>query len=243
MSGHSKWSTTKYKKALTDVKRGEQFTKYIKSIEIAVRAGGRDPNHNPVLHEAIQKAKKNSVPSYNINRACRRASGEVFSYKSWQAIVYEGYGPNGVAILIECWTDNRNRAASAVRLAMTRNGGTMAEPGSVAYIFVRKGVVTLWKNEVTEENLLNSVLNVDVEEIKDKDKCFEIVSSPEKLPILRSALKGFGISYYSSEVVFQPLVRTPVDSDSACKILKIRETLKESCDVLHVHHNSLLKFK
>ncbi|CKR27312.1 Highly conserved protein [Mycobacterium tuberculosis] len=146
MSGHSKWATTKHKKAVVDARRGKMFARLIKNIEVAARVGGGDPAGNPTLYDAIQKAKKSSVPNENIERARKRGAGEEAGGADWQTIMYEGYAPNGVAVLIECLTDNRNRAASEVRVAMTRNGGTMADPGSVSYLFSRKGVVTLEKN-------------------------------------------------------------------------------------------------
>src|SRR5258705_10123746 len=158
MSGHSKWATTKHKKAVVDAKRGKLFAKMIKNIEVAARTGGADPSGNPTLYDAIQKAKKSSVPNDNIDRAVKRGSGLEAGGADWQNITYEGYGPNGVAVLIECLTDNRNRAASEVRTAMTRNGGSMADPGSVAYLFSRKGLVTLDKNGQTEDDVLTAVL-------------------------------------------------------------------------------------
>src|SRR5918996_3481968 len=154
MSGHSKWATTKHKKAVVDARRGKLFAKLIKNIEVAARTGGADPAGNPTLYDAIQKAKKASVPNDNIDRAAKRGSGAEAGGADYQSITYEGYGPNGVAVLIECLTDNRNRAASEVRIAMTRNGGSMADPGSVAYLFSRKGVVTLEKDGLTEDDVL-----------------------------------------------------------------------------------------
>ena len=162
MSGHSKWATIKRKKALIDSKRSKAFAKYIKAIEVAARNGGPDPEANPTLYDAVTKAKKNSVPSDNIERALKRAAGEDGASSNWETIMYEGYGPGGVAILIECLSDNRNRAASEVRVAVTRNGGTMADPGSVGYLFERKGVVIVRKQQgdksLTEDSLLEIVL-------------------------------------------------------------------------------------
>src|SRR5213596_2909240 len=147
MSGHSKWATTKHKKVVVDAKRGKLFAKLIKNIEVAARTGGGDPGGNPTLWDAIDKAKKNSVPNDNIERARKRGSGEEVGGADWQTIMYEGYGPNGVAVLIECLTDNRNRAAADVRTAMTRNGGSLADPNSVAYLFNRKGVIVVAKDQ------------------------------------------------------------------------------------------------
>src|SRR5579885_849734 len=164
MSGHSKWATTKHKKAVIDSRRGKMFAKLIKNIEVAARTGGGDPNGNPTLYDAIQKAKKTSVPNDNIERARKRGAGEEAGGADYQTIMYEGYGPNGVAVLVECLTDNRNRAASEVRTAMTRNGGTMADPGSVAYLFGRKGLVLVTKTDgLSEDDVLVAVLDAGAE--------------------------------------------------------------------------------
>ena len=180
MSGHSKWATTKHKKAVIDAKRGKLFAKLIKNIEVAARTGGGDPDGNPTLYDAIQKARKNSVPVDNIDRAVKRGSGAEAGGADWQTIMYEGYGPSGVAVLIECLTDNRNRAASEVRTAMTRNGGSMADPGSVSYLFSRKGVVLVPKNELGEDDVLTAVLDAGAEEVNDLGDSFEVVSEAER---------------------------------------------------------------
>src|ERR671920_1652078 len=169
MSGHSKWATTKHKKAVIDARRGKLFAKLIKNIEVAARMGGGDPGGNPTLYDAIQKAKKNSVPNDNIDRAVKRGSGAEGGGVDYQTITYEGYAPGGVAVLIECLTDNRNRAASDVRTAMTRNGGSMADPGSVAYLFTRKGVVILPRAGTTEDDVLAAVLDAGAEEVNLDD--------------------------------------------------------------------------
>src|SRR6186997_3107991 len=164
MSGHSKWATTKHQKAIIDSRRAKSFAKLIKNIEVAAKIGGADLNGNPTLVDAIQKAKKTSVPIDNINRAVKRGAGLTGESVDYQTILYEGYGPNGVALLIECLTDNRNRAAAEVRTAMTRNGGTMADPGSVAYNFHRKGVIVVTKVDgVTEDDILLAVLDAGAE--------------------------------------------------------------------------------
>ena len=175
MSGHSKWATTKHKKAVIDAKRGKLFAKLIKNIEVAARTGGGDPDGNPTLYDAIQKARKTSVPIDNIERAVKRGSGAEAGGADWQTIMYEGYGPNGVAMLIECLTDNRNRAAMEVRTAMTRNGGSMADPGRSSYLFNRKGVVhraraTGWH----EDDVLMAVLDAGAEEVNDLGDAFEV---------------------------------------------------------------------
>ena len=237
MSGHSKWATTKHKKAVIDAKRGKMFAKLIKNIEVAARVGGGDPNGNPTLWDAIAKAKKSSVPNDNIERARKRGAGEEAGGADWQNITYEGYGPNGVAVLIECLTDNRNRAAGEVRVAMTRNGGNMADPGSVAYLFARKGVVILEKNGLSEDDVLLAVLEAGAEEVNDLGDGFEVVCEPTDLVAVRTALQDAGIEYDSAEASFQPSVTVPVDLDCARKVLKLVDALEDSDDVQDVYTN------
>ncbi|MDQ1599554.1 MAG: hypothetical protein QOD68_1028, partial [Actinomycetota bacterium] len=211
MSGHSKWATTKHKKAVIDARRGKSFAKLIKNIEVAARTGGGDVNGNPTLYDAIQKAKKTSVPNDNIERAVKRGSGTEAGGADYQTIVYEGYGPNGVAVLIECLTDNRNRAAAEVRTAMTRNGGSMADPGSVSYLFNRKGVVIVPKADgVGEDEVLGAVLDAGAEEVNDLDEAFEVVSEATDLVAVRTALVEAGIDYDSAEASFLPSVSVPL---------------------------------
>ncbi|WP_194835772.1 YebC/PmpR family DNA-binding transcriptional regulator [Nocardia sp. XZ_19_369] len=237
MSGHSKWATTKHKKAGIDAKRGKLFAKLIKNIEVAARTGGSDPAGNPTLYDAIQKAKKSSVPNDNIERARKRGGGEEAGGADWQTIMYEGYGPNGVAVLIECLTDNRNRAAGEVRVAMTRNGGNMADPGSVSYLFHRKGVVTLEKNGLSEDDVLMAVLDAGAEEVNDLGDAFEIISDPSDLIPVRKALQAAGIDYDSAESGFQPSVSVEVDADGARKVIKLVDALEDSDDVQNVYTN------
>jgi YebC/PmpR family DNA-binding regulatory protein len=237
MSGHSKWATTKHKKAVVDAKRGKMFAKLIKNIEVAARVGGGDPAGNPTLYDAIQKAKKSSVPNDNIERARKRGAGEEAGGADWQNITYEGYGPNGVAVLVECLTDNRNRAAGEVRVAMTRNGGNMADPGSVAYLFSRKGVVTCEKNSLSEDDVLLAVLDAGAEEVNDLGDAFEIISEPGDLVAVRTALQDAGIDYDSAEASFQPSVTVPVDLEGARKVLKLVDALEDSDDVQDVYTN------
>ncbi|BBY97057.1 YebC/PmpR family DNA-binding transcriptional regulator [Mycolicibacterium fallax] len=237
MSGHSKWATTKHKKAVIDAKRGKMFAKLIKNIEVAARTGGGDPGGNPTLYDAIQKAKKSSVPNDNIERARKRGGGEEAGGADWQNITYEGYGPGGVAVLVECLTDNRNRAAGEVRVAMTRNGGNMADPGSVAYLFSRKGVVTLEKNELTEDDVLMAVLEAGAEEVNDLGEAFEVICEPTDLVAVRTALVDAGIDYDSAEAGFQASVSVPVDLEGARKVLKLIDALEDSDDVQDVYTN------
>src|SRR6476619_593088 len=230
MSGHSKWATTKHQKAAKDAKRSKVFAKLIKNIEVAARTGGGDVAGNPTLFDAVQKAKKNSVPADNIDRAIKRGSGAEAGGADWQNITYEGYGPNGVAVLIECLTDNRNRAASEVRVAMTRNGGSMADPGSVSYMFNRKGVVIVPKNGLTEDDVLTAVLEAGAEEINDLGDSFEILSEPTDLVAVRTALQDAGIDYDSAEAGFQPSVTVPLDAEGARKIMKLVDALEDLDD-------------
>ena len=237
MSGHSKWATTKHQKAVKDARRGKEFAKLIKNIEVAARTGGGDPNGNPTLWDAIQKAKKTSVPNDNIERARKRGAGEEAGGADWQTIMYEGYGPNGVAVLIECLTDNRNRAAGEVRVAMTRNGGNMADPGSVSYLFSRKGVVLLEKNSLTEDDVLLAVLEAGAEEVNDLGESFEVICEPTDLVAVRTALKDAGIEYDSADATFQPSMSVAVDLETARKVLKLVDALEDSDDVQDVFTN------
>ncbi|MFC3571718.1 YebC/PmpR family DNA-binding transcriptional regulator [Streptomyces yaanensis] len=237
MSGHSKWATTKHKKAVIDAKRGKLFAKLIKNIEVAARTGGGDPDGNPTLYDAIQKAKKQSVPNKNIDSAVKRGSGLEAGGADYETIMYEGYGPNGVAVLIECLTDNRNRAASDVRVAMTRNGGSMADPGSVSYLFNRKGVVIVPKGELTEDDVLGAVLDAGAEEVNDLGESFEVISEATDLVAVRTALQGAGIDYDSAEANFVPTMQVQLDEEGAKKIFKLIDALEDSDDVQNVFAN------
>ena len=238
MSGHSKWATTKHKKAVIDGRRAKLFARLIKNIEVAARQGGPDVNGNPTLYDAIQKARKSSVPLENIERATKRGSGAEAGGSDWVTIMYEGYGPNGVAVLIECLTDNRNRAASEVRVAMTRNGGSMADPGSVAYLFQRKGVVIVPKSSgVTEDDLLMTVLDAGADEVNDLGESFEVVSEASDLVAVRSAVEAAGWEYESADATFLPSVSVPLDEDGARKVFRLMEALEDSDDVQNVFAN------
>ena len=238
MSGHSKWATTKHKKAVIDAKRGKLFAKLIKNIEVAARQGGGDPAGNPTLFDAIQKARKSSVPLDNIERAVKRGSGAEGGGADWHTSMYEGYGPNGVAVLIECLTDNRNRAAGEVRVAMTRNGGSMADPGSVAYMFNRKGVVIVPKSDgLTEDDLLLAVLEAGAEEVNDLGESFEVVSEATDVVTVRTALQDSDIDYDFAEATFLPSVTVPLDEDGATKVFRLIEALEDSDDVQNVYAN------
>lgn len=238
MSGHSKWATTKHKKAVIDARRGKLFARLVKNIEVAARQGGGDPDGNPTLYDAIQKARKSSVPLDNIERAVKRGSGAEAGGADWQTIMYEGYGPSGVAVLIECLTDNRNRAAGEVRVAMTRNGGSMADPGSVAYLFTRKGVVIVPKADgLDEDAILMAVLEAGAEEVNDLGEAFEVVSEAGDVVAVRTALQGAGIDYESAEATFLPSVTVALDEDGARRVFRLIEALEDSDDVQNVYAN------
>ena len=221
MSGHSKWATTKHKKAVIDGRRAKNFAKLIKAIEVAARNGGPEVDGNPTLFDAIAKAKKNSMPADNIERAVKRGAGRESGGADWQTIMYEGYGPNGVAIMIECLSDNRNRAASEVRVAVTRNGGSMADPGSVSYLFNRKGVIIVNKAiGATEDSILEAALEAGVEEVNDL-----------------GALQSAGIDYESADSSFLPSMQIPLDAEGAQKVFELIDAIEELDDVQNVYSN------
>ena len=241
MSGHSKWATIKHKKAIIDKRRAKIFAKLVKAIEVSARTGGADPDGNPTLYDAIQKARKNSVPSDNIDRAIKRGAGLESGGAAYETILYEGYGPQGVGILIECLSDNRNRAASEVRVAVTRNGGTMADPGSVSYLFNRRGVVIVGKEQgtrsISEDELMEIVLDAGAEEINDLGASFEIVSEPHAMVQIRSAVERAGLEYESAEVSLLPSMNIPLDKDGAERIFSLIEAIEDLDDVQNVYAN------
>jgi YebC/PmpR family DNA-binding regulatory protein len=238
MSGHSKWATTKHKKAVVDARRGKLFAKLIKNIEVAARTGGGDLAGNPTLVDAIAKAKGNSVPNDNIDRAVRRGSGVDAGGADYEAITYEGYGPGGVAVLVECLTDNRNRAATEVRTALSRNGGSLADPGSVAYLFSRKGVVLVAKDSgATEDDILAAVLDAGAEEVNDLGEDFEVISEAADMAAVRAALDAADIAIASADAAFLPSVSVPLDDETGRKVLRLVDALEDSDDVQNVWAN------
>src|SRR6185436_5863321 len=218
MSGHSKWATTKHKKAIVDAKRGKMFAKLIKNIEVAARMGGGDISGNPTLYDAIQKAKKSSVPNDNIDRAVKRGSGAEAGGADYMTIMYEGYGPSGVAMLIECLTDNKNRAAMEVRTAMSRNGGSLADPGSVSFLFNRKGVVVVPVDQdgkqVTEDDVLEATLEAGADAVND-------------LVAVRTALQAAGVDYDSADASFVPDLQVQLDAEGAGKVFRLIDALED----------------
>jgi YebC/PmpR family DNA-binding regulatory protein len=248
MSGHSKWATTKHKKAVVDARRGKLFAKLIKNVEVAARNGGPDLAGNPTLYDAVQKAKRSSVPNDNIDRAIRRGGGLEAGGAEYETVTYEGYGPGGVAVLVECLTDNKNRAAAEVRTALTRNGGSMADAGSVSYLFSRKGVVLVPKaggseaggstaGGVTEDDVLMAVLDAGAEEVNDLGESFEVVCEATDLVTVRTALQEAGIDYESAEAAFLPSVEVPLDEDQAKRVFRLIEAIEDSDDVQDVYAN------
>jgi YebC/PmpR family DNA-binding regulatory protein len=239
MSGHSKWATTKHKKAIIDARRAKSFAKLVKAIEVAARNGGPDLSGNPALYDAVTKAKKASVPNDNIDRAIKRGAGLEDGGAIYETIMYEGYGPGGVALMIECLSDNRNRAASDVRVAVTRNGGNMADPGSVAYLFNRKGVVVVPKSSgATEDSLMEATLEAGAQEINDLGETFEIVSEASDLVAVRTALQNAKIDYDSADSSFLPTMSIPVtDPAVAKKIFDLMDAIEDVDDVQNVYGN------
>ncbi|GAB3578897.1 YebC/PmpR family DNA-binding transcriptional regulator [Leifsonia lichenia] len=238
MSGHSKWATTKHKKAVIDQRRAKSFAKLIKNIEVAAKMGGADLSGNPTLVDAIQKAKKTSVPNDNIDRAVKRGAGLTGESIDYATIMYEGYGPNGIALLIECLTDNKNRAAAEVRTAMTRNGGTMADPGSVAYNFHRKGVIVVpHADGLTEDDVLTAVLDAGAEDVTDRGESFEVQTDATDMVAARTALQEAGIDYDSADVEFVASLNIEADAETARKVFRLIDALEDSDDVQNVYTN------
>lgn len=235
MSGHSKWATTKHKKAANDAKRAKLWAKLIRNIEVATRTGGADVDGNPTLYDAIYKARKNSVPNDNIERAIKRGAGADDGSVDYSSIMYEGYGPNGIAILIECLTDNRNRAAAEVRLAVTRNGGTMADPGSVSYQFARKGVIVV--NGSNEDSILEATIEHDVEDVSASEDGFVVTCDPSSMVDARAALQAAGIDYESADVEFVSSLKIDADAELAEKVIKLIDALEDLDDVQAVYTN------
>ncbi|MFC0359760.1 MULTISPECIES: YebC/PmpR family DNA-binding transcriptional regulator [Kytococcus] len=236
MAGHSKWATTKHKKAAIDAKRAKLFAKLIKNIEVAARTGGGDPAGNPSLFDAIQKAKKSSVPNDNIDRAVKRGSGAEGGGADYQTLTYEGYAPGGVGLIIECLSDNKNRAVMEVRTALTRNGGQMADSGSVAFNFHRKGVVVVPAGEKSEDELMEIVLEAGAEELTDMGEAgFEVTTEPSDMVPVRTALQEAGVDYDSADVKMLPITPIELDAEGARKLFRLIDALEDCDDVQEVY--------
>lgn len=238
MSGHSKWATIKRKKGANDAARGRLFGKLIKAIEAAARDGGADPDMNPTLATMVQKAKDASVPKDNIERALARAAGREGGGADWKSVFYEGYAPGGVAVYVQCLTDNTNRAAADVRSAFNKHGGSLAEPGAVNYLFTRTGIVTVPTEGVDEDEVMLAALEAGGEDVTNDGEVFTITCQPGDVNDLRKALEGAGITVSSSDTTMLPSVNVPItDEDGARKVMRVIEALEESDDVQDVYAN------
>lgn len=236
MSGHSKWATIKHRKGAADAKRGKLFAKLIKQVEVAARQGGGDLEANPTLRTMYQKARDNSVPLDTIERAVKRGTGELEGV-SYETVTYEGYAPGGVALYIECLTDNRNRTGSEVRSTLARNGGSLAEPGSVAWQFERKGVV-LVASSVDEDELMMAALDAGAGDIVDAGGMWQVIADPGALGAVREGLVGAGIAVESADLTMLPTATVPVTEPAVARsVLKIMDLMDDLDDVQDVHAN------
>jgi YebC/PmpR family DNA-binding regulatory protein len=236
MSGHSKWASIKHKKAVVDARRGQAFTKLARAISVAAREGGGDPESNATLANAVQKARDASMPKDNIERAIAKGTGEGADADAIESVLYEGYGPGGVALLIEALTDNRNRTSSDVRHALTKHGGALGEPGSVAYLFEKRGVIVVDAGRYSEDDLI-AAIDAGAEDVSVDDDVFEVVASPGDLAAVRAALEAAGVEIQSAELTQQPTSRVAVEDEQAAKLIRLIEALEENDDVNAVHAN------
>ena len=238
MSGHSKWASIKHKKGAADAKRGQLFTKLIKEITAAARAGGGDPEANPRLRLAIAKGKEGNMPKDNIERAIKKGTGELPGV-SYEEVAYEGYAPGGVAVLVQALTDNKNRTTAEIRSIFSKNGGNMAGAGSTAWIFQKKGYILIDKKSVAEEKLMDLVLGAGAEDLKSEGVSYEVIASPNKdFDVVKEALQKAGIPWQSAELTMLPTSTVPVrDEGAAKKVLAFIETLEEHDDVSHAYAN------
>jgi YebC/PmpR family DNA-binding regulatory protein len=236
MSGHSKWASIKHKKAIVDQRRGQAFTKLARAITVAAREGGGDVEHNASLGLAVQKARDASMPKDNIERAIAKGTGEGADADAIESVLYEGYGPGGVALLIEALTDNRNRTSADVRHLLSKHGGNLGEPGSVAYLFDKKGLVVVDASRWTEDDLMVAI-DAGAEDISQDDDVFEVLTEPADLPAVRAALVEAGIEPESAEIAQMPKVRTPVEEEQAGTLMRLIDALEENDDVNAVHAN------
>src|ERR1700743_3123432 len=236
MSGHSKWAGIKHKKAIVDSRRGKLFTKLARAITVAAKEGGGDLEGNAALALAVQKARDASMPKDNIERAIAKGTGEGADANALETVMYEGYGPGGVAVLVEALTDNRNRTGSAIRHAFSKSGGSLGEPGSVAYLFDKKGVVVVDGERYSEDDLMPAVDSGAEDIVRDEDM-FEVITEPSDLAAVRAALVDGGIAVEEAEVMQRPKTLVPLDEDGATKLMKLIDTLEELDDTDTVHAN------
>jgi YebC/PmpR family DNA-binding regulatory protein len=237
MSGHSKWSTIKRKKGAADAKRGKMFTKLIKEITISAREGGGDPSANPRLRLAVDNAKAANMPADNIDRAIKKATGELAGVTYYE-LTYEGYGPGGVAIIVEVATDNKNRTVADVRHQFTKYGGSMGENGSVAWMFDRKGIITLPIQEKTEDDIMNIVLEAGAEDLQSEDEFFEVQTSLESFEPVRKALVSANLEIENASLQWVAKNTASIDGEEVEKVMKLIEALEESDDVQNVYSNA-----
>jgi YebC/PmpR family DNA-binding regulatory protein len=236
MSGHSKWHSIKHKKAVVDARRGQHFTKLARAISVAAREGGGDPTGNSALALAIQKARDASMPKDNIERAIAKGTGEGADVDQIETVLYEGYGPGGVALLIEALTDNRNRTGAEMRHLLGKHGGNLGEPGSVSYLFDKRGVIVVDANRYSEDDLMPAI-DAGAEDIALDEDVFEVITEPADLTAARDALTAAGVEIESADLTQRPRARVPVDESDAGKLLKLIDSLEENDDVNAVHAN------
>ena len=236
MSGHSKWSTIKHQKGAKDAKRGKLFAKLIRAIEVAARSGGANPDGNATLADAIQKAKDNSVPNDTIDRAVKRGAGEVGG-QQLDLVTYEGYAPGGVAVLVEALTDNRNRTAADIRHVFTRGGGSIADAGSVAYLFNRRGQLVVPADGVDEDRVMEVALEAGAEDVEPGEGGFTVTTAPGDLRAVRAAFDQAGIAYDAAEVTMVPSMSVPLERDAAVRVLRLLDALEDLDDVQDVYAN------
>jgi YebC/PmpR family DNA-binding regulatory protein len=236
MSGHSKWASIKHKKAVVDSRRGAQFSKLTRAITVAAREGGGDPDGNAALENAVRKAKEASMPKDNIERAIAKGTGEGGEGEAIETVLYEGYGPGGVAILVEAVTENRNRTSADVRHILSKNGGSLGEPGSVAYLFDKKGTIVIDSARYSEDDLLPAV-EAGAEDISSDEGVYEVVAEPSRFTAVRRALEGAGVQLESAEMSYRPTSLVPIDEKIAERLMGLIEKLEESDDVSSVHAN------
>ena len=236
MSGHSKWASIKHKKGAVDAKRGKVFTKLIKEITVATRMGGKDPEANARLRAAIAAAKAENMPKENIERGIKKGTGELEG-STYEEAMYEGYGPGGVAVLVEVLTDNKNRAVAEVRHLFERHGGSLGAAGCVAWMFSQKGLIVLPKDQTDEEKLFEVALEAGAEDIKEEEEEFEVITEPSLFEQVKTAVEGTGLTYALAEITMIPQTTTTLEGKNAQQMLTLMELLEDNDDVNHVYAN------
>jgi YebC/PmpR family DNA-binding regulatory protein len=236
MSGHSKWASIKHKKAIVDSRRGAQFSKLTRAITVAARDGGGDPDANATLENAIRKAREASMPKDNIERAIAKGTGEGGEADAIESVLYEGYGPGGVAVLVEALTENRNRTGAEIRHIFSKTGGSLGEPGSVAYLFDKKGTIVIDSARYSEDELMVAV-DAGAEDISTDEDVFEVVTEPAHFTAVRRALEEAGVEMESAEMSFRPSSLVPIEEGPAGKLMSLIEKLEDNDDVSAVHAN------